>query len=877
MYTPISYTMIHKGDPNSILKCIRSLIQGERPMYREGDEFVVVDTGSTVKQVNRLRSQLAKLSVPFNVIARPDLSVPYEPLIRQYFNDNIELLDEFKQATGSGKGILDFAAARQLSLEAATKEFIMWIDSDDVFYDEGGPVSFRDAVQQAIDKGCSAVFMDYQYSFAEDGTCITTLRRERVVRKALYRWAGRCHETLIPVEGANQKAGDAAFFQDVRAGIRHTDARKPHRISDIRNYVIMRHELEQEGEKTDPRTIFYLGNASRGLADFRQSLHFYKMFDGLSGSIDDRFAALYYTAIMYMDPKMRRPFDALDTMFECIKLKPYDPRGYFGISYAYAQVCRWEECVRWYEIGRGLQMPKTELFSYDPTHIHYKPHCVAAKAYKELGNVPKMMEAATAAYNYRPNFPEAQQLVMEAKNEAAGIRLLESVTTCARNCPDQSASVRIVDTLCSELAVIPPKMEEMGLGRTEGPDPRETRPELAIICPGVGEKWGAFSRNIGIGGSEKMVILLAEALQARGTVNVSVYCDCPSHVRGVAEDTGVLWRHWSEFDRKRPRHTVVYWRCPEWVHKLPVPAEKRVIWNHDVQDPSRYTQAVLAIADLVQVQSKYHAQPLQGVVPPEQLWIARNATELPVKTKKRLPRDPKQIVYCSSWDRGVTTAMAIFEAALAKDPELTLCITYGITPWARKLMAKNFHRFVPDLGHDVSLDLFEREVHKMADRIGPRVKILNRVNFAQMSVLLQSSGVWLYPTRFPEISCMSAMEAQLSGCVPVCTDFGALAETVLPEARALVPALPALPASGLPEAYVQEAAELLLRATAVPEDDPRRAALSKAAFKAFDVWDLSAQWLTTLGLPTSPPSAAGCGEGNLGCVPPSPAPLLSGS
>jgi glycosyltransferase involved in cell wall biosynthesis len=40
------------------------------------------------------------------------------------------------------------------------------------------------------------------------------------------------------------------------------------------------------------------------------------------------------------------------------------------------------------------------------------------------------------------------------------------------------------------------------------------------------------------------------------------------------------------------------------------------------------------------------------------------------------------------------------------------------------------------------------------------------------------SGVWAYPTFFPEISCITAMKCQASGTVPVVSDFAALKETV---------------------------------------------------------------------------------------------------
>jgi glycosyltransferase involved in cell wall biosynthesis len=39
------------------------------------------------------------------------------------------------------------------------------------------------------------------------------------------------------------------------------------------------------------------------------------------------------------------------------------------------------------------------------------------------------------------------------------------------------------------------------------------------------------------------------------------------------------------------------------------------------------------------------------------------------------------------------------------------------------------------------------------------------------------SDIWLYPTYFPETYCITAVEAQLAGCIPVTTQLAALRET----------------------------------------------------------------------------------------------------
>jgi len=52
-----------------------------------------------------------------------------------------------------------------------------------------------------------------------------------------------------------------------------------------------------------------------------------------------------------------------------------------------------------------------------------------------------------------------------------------------------------------------------------------------------------------------------------------------------------------------------------------------------------------------------------------------------------------------------------------------------------------------------------------------------RVGHEELALEFLSSGYWLYPCVFDEISCITAMKAQASGCWPITNKRAALAET----------------------------------------------------------------------------------------------------
>jgi tetratricopeptide (TPR) repeat protein len=846
----ISVNIITKDQPAALDKCLASVYD---VLFEEGDEIVVVDTGSTPENLAAIRQMCGDYR-DARLVEAPNLAVDFVTPLGRWLPNRVE---EFKEFYPDGKLIMDFAAARRVAQEASTKDLIFWIDTDDILVD---PISgqFRTAINELLDTEepkADAIFLDYKYAFdKDDGACITTLRRERVFWRERYRWEGRCHETAFPKEGLDNRP--VAFIEALKTYIKHTDERKPGQFSDMRNYVILRDELEST-DVPDPRTVFYLGNACRGLGLYREAVSLYKRFDRISGSSDDRFNAWYFTASIYMEAGMKRPHDAYDAFLECMKIKPEDPRPYYGLARASTALCRWQEALNWYEKGLKFRIPETQMHSHDPTHVDYHPHCMASLCYRELGDKEKALECAVKAYQARPNYKPAHDLALATQNFHAAQSLTESFGTIFGNLKYGGPnSERVAREICAELQAIPPELEKRGVSRVEPPDPRPKGKELAIWCGNTHHEWSYKSRADGCGGSEKMVILVSEALQKRG-VNVSVYCNCPTWDRGVDEATGVLWRHWAEFDKKRPRDTVVFWRNPEAAVGIECPTKQRVVWNHDVQSRGRYTEEVLAIVDHIQFQSDAH---LDGVrdLPDDKVWMARNAIEnRSVSHQKK----SKLVAFASSPDRGLLTAAEIVERAQRIDPDISLLVTYGFPDWARRSWCNNRHPTIPDLGLQASIDQYERDVYRQLDRIGAQV--LHKVGFEEMDEIWKQAGVWLYPTRFLEISCMAAMESQAHGCIPVATTHHALAETILPEGRVWGNILTTPPMALQDyDAWLDDAAQKLVAACNVPAGSPRRLALSEAAWAAYNIDDLATQWIEKLNLGETEQNVAACSAGN---------------
>jgi glycosyltransferase involved in cell wall biosynthesis len=824
------------------MTCIGSLLNG---FLDVGDEILVLDTGSSDEHFSFLKQQLKTLgqkrgAPSIRLIDGRDLSVPLAPYIEEWLPEYVGKLENDGQYKDL-RGILSFAEARQRVLDESKHDLVFWIDTDDVLKEER-PGELRRVVEATMVERpqYSALFLVYEYAFDAQGTLTTTLKRERIIRKSDYNWKGRCHETCIPKEGLDVLP--VGFCEDLPASIVHTDARKKHKTSDIRNYIIMRNEIEELGENEgpDPRTLFYLANAARGLERHDECIKLYTNFEGMSGSPDDRWTAAYYVANTYMHPDIRRPVDAQDWFFKCIEIKPFEPRGYFGLSRAYLAQERPQQALHWYEVGKKFPEPTRSLHAYDPTHIHYKPHLVAAQALQRIDRARDAVPIVAKALEFKKD-KEGEEFEQFIKMCAAGEALAESIEHVGMHVRGGGMNARrLLRRIYEDIPAVPKSLEKNGLGKLEEPDPRDKAPEVVLFCGETAEEWGPLSAKTGIGGSEKMVLLLAPALQKRG-YNVTVYASVPFPQRGLDENQ-VMWRHWSEMDMKRPRHALVVWRGVGHI-RLPLPAQNRILWLHDVQNPGVYTPDVIATADLVQFQSEYHTIPLKGVLPKDRVWVARNAIDTD-DSNDGVEKDPNKVVFLSCPTRGATTAMEIIRRAQAVNPKINLTVMYGFSPFERKVRNGMDHRHIPDLGRDASVDDFERYFGRLADETGTRV--LNRVSFDRVKEELASAGMWLYPTQFPEISCMAAMEVQAHGVIPVATRYAALAETILPEADALCKPIEAPPSGDREEYYKRAAASVVLTA-GIAAGDERRHTMASAARKAYNIDDLADQWAEKLG------------------------------
>jgi FkbM family methyltransferase len=132
--------------------------------------------------------------------------------------------------------------------------------------------------------------------------------------------------------------------------------------------------------------------------------------------------------------------------------------------------------------------------------------------------------------------------------------------------------------------------------------------------------------------------------------------------------------------------------------------------------------------------------------------------------KKPIVRNAHRIIYGSSYDRGLEHLLKMWPDIRKEVPDAELRVFYG------------WNLF--DLGYSDNPErmAWKEKINGLMNQEG--ITHLGRISHDMVTLETKEAGIWAYPTHFGEISCITAMRAQVYGAIPVVVDYGAVHETV---------------------------------------------------------------------------------------------------
>lgn len=677
---------------------------------------------------------------------------------REYFDemcfaiDDQKVFDDCSQSYAHDKGIKffqyewcdDFSHKRNFLAEKTQSEYYMRIDCDDVMEN---PENIKELFEKAVKGRFNIVYLPYIYSRDKDGNCIAEHWRESIILKRpdMY-WKKSVHENIF-IEDEREVMGIRA--DNVK--IIHNLTEEHARASSKRNLKILLAEFHKDKTKTDPRTIAYIGRVFMGLGLWEGAVSFLELLIARSGWDDDKYFAWVHLAECH---KCLGNLDlAIGACNEALEMNTKFPDAYICKGSIYLMKEDYEKSLDWLMYGLVRKKPNT-MFVIDPSVYGWRVRMYVAMAYLGLGAYEDAMRFLLEAKKIAPTnqeitskekiFTDAYQLDQYTKH----------LLWLIQNTDDKE---KLVETIPEKYLT---DERIVGIKNKFGVPTYWSRKSVAIYCGSSWEDWTPASVLNGIGGSEEAVIYLSKELVKLGW-EVTVFNQCGENA-GTYD--GVVYRNHYEFNIRDTFHLVIGWRRDIFREIDNLRCRKKIVWLHDVPDEKDYVNAKNHL-DKIIVLSQFHNSLLPKDLPNRCRFVSSNGINIGDFKPSLLPRNPHRMIFTSSYDRGIEHLLGIWKDIRKEVPDAELHLFYGWDTYDKMMKAGRR----PKKYRDLMTDLMKQDGIFEHGRIGHR----------QLVKEFQKSGVWVYPSHFEEISCISAMKAQAAGCVPVCTDYAALNETVL--------------------------------------------------------------------------------------------------
>ncbi len=293
----ISLCMIVKNEENTLENCLLSVIDIV-------DEIIIVDTGSN--------------------------------------DDTKQIALKYTNKIFDFPWVDDFSKARNFSFEKATKDYILWLDADDVLLppDQSGLKILKENIDPSVD----GVMMKYNTGFDSMGNITFSYYRERLVKQnRCYKWREPVHEYL------------EVFGNIIQSDISVTHTKICDRHSD-RNLTIYEKQLS-EGNVLSPRGLYYYARELKNNGRYSEAIQFFNLFlDTDKGWAEDNISACLELAACYEHEKSLR-LQHLTLLRSFI----YDtPRAEVccEIGYIYKSKEDYNRAAFWFRLATTLKKPE---------------------------------------------------------------------------------------------------------------------------------------------------------------------------------------------------------------------------------------------------------------------------------------------------------------------------------------------------------------------------------------------------------------------------------------------------------------------------------------------------------------------------------------
>ena len=344
MFT-LSLCMIVKNENDVIkrcLDCVKNIV----------DEIIIVDTGST--------------------------------------DNTKEIALKYTDKVYSFKWINDFSAARNFSFSKATKDYIMWLDADDIITPENQKALKQ--LKKTMNPSVDVVMMKYNVAFDENDNPTFSYYRERILKRTMnFKWVSEIHE-VIPTSG---------YIIHSPIAISH---KKIHPNEPQRNLKIFE-QILADGKTLDPRQKYYYGRELYYNAKYEQSIaQFLNFLEEGNGWIENNISACRDLAACYYT--IGKDTDAINALFKTFLYDTPRAEVCCDIGKHFLDRQQYKIAIFWYETARNQPINQESGAFITLDSYGFIPDIQICLCYDRLGDYKNAFKYNELAGKIKPNDPK---------------------------------------------------------------------------------------------------------------------------------------------------------------------------------------------------------------------------------------------------------------------------------------------------------------------------------------------------------------------------------------------------------------------------------------------------------------------------------------